>query len=579
MEFAIPFIALGGMYIISNRTNSEGFDNNDNENDNPLPFKKSEMNYMNESKYENNDYKDGNQTTDIFFDKSLNSITGETTSSLTGNTISKSEFIHNNMVPFFGSKIKGNYDNYKINESILDNMTGTGSQQKSKVESSPLFTPAENMQYPHGAPNMNDFYQSRINPSMNMSNVKPWCEERVAPGLNKGYSTEGTNGFNSALEDRESYMPKTVDELRVLTNPKESYCLHGHEGPLMSHITERGQFGAMEKHLPDTYYESGKERWFTTTGIESGQTSRSIHVNKSNPGTLRSSDNRTNTTQEYEGIATGEKHINYSKNNYTSSSKIELGSEQFTPANANNRNFANKSDYGKNSYIDYKNNRDTNKNPSGFGIMGSTVGAVIAPLIDVLRPSRKENVIGNIRLHGDIHPTQPKSYIKNQREIRTTNRQMNPNSLNHYNIQNQEAGAYEIANPNLVPQARDTTSIHYIGSMGGNGSKYGTTNYVAAYNQTNNDMKEATTYNRTAQGGTQVYNHLTCEHNIVKKENDRDNNRLWIPNNNPAKLPPSIESCGLTNLPNVSVENNRIESDLLSAFKENPYTHSLNSVA
>ena len=63
------------------------------------------------------------------------------------------------------------------------------------------------------------------------------------------------------------------------------------------------------------------------------------------------------------------------------------------------------------------------------------------------------------------------------------------------------------------------------------------------------------------------------------KESDRDNNRMWVPNRNMAQLPPSIETCGLTNTPNAVEENNRIQSDLLDAFKKNPYTHSLNSVA
>ena len=31
----------------------------------------------------------------------------------------------------------------------------------------------------------------------------------------------------------------------------------------------------LEKHLPDSYYTVGPDRWFTTTGEEKGQTSRS----------------------------------------------------------------------------------------------------------------------------------------------------------------------------------------------------------------------------------------------------------------------------------------------------------------
>jgi hypothetical protein len=566
MEIVLPFVALGGMYIISNRT-SEPFENNET-NDN-IPLLKTEFEDENDKRYEVNDYLDANQTTDKFFDKDIHKQKEYTT--LSGEVLKKDSFVHNNMVPFFGAKIKGNYDNYKINETILDNMTGTGSQQKNKVETAPLFEPSENMNFSHGAPNMNDFYQSRVNPSIKMSNVKPWKEERVAPGLNKGYTNEGASGYNSVLDERDTYMPKSVDELRVVTNPKASYNLYGHEGPINSQIKERGQFGIMEKHLPDTYYESGKDRWFTTTGIEKKQTARSTHINKV--------ENRTTTTQEYEGVAKGNNFINYSHKSYDPSNKRELSQEQFTPAGANGHNNPSHNDYNATSYIDYKNNRNTNKNDKGFGIVGSALGAVISPIIDVLRPSRKENVIGNVRIHGDVNPSHPKPYINNQDDIRTTNRQMHPQSLNHYNMENQGDGGYKTATPNVVPTNRNDTSIYYSGVMGGSGLNEGVTTYDASYNQTNNDMKEATTYNRIPQGNAQTFNHLSSDHNIVKKESDRTNNRMWVPTTNPTSIPPSRETAGFTNITYDNTEDNRMEPDLLQAFKENPYTHSLNSVA
>ena len=574
MEFVLPFVALSGMYIISNRT-TESFENDEcteNPNNEGIPLLRSQLKHSNDDELTNNEYKNPNQTTDILF-KQNNKNNVRVISQLSGENMTNEQFQHNNMVPYFGAKIKGNYDNYKINENILDNMNGSGSQMKSKEERAPLFTPSENMNYANGAPNMNDFYQSRVNPSMNMSNIKPWKEEQVGPGINQGYTTEGTGGYNSALQNRESYMPKNVDELRIETNKKETYCLTGHEGPLSAPIKERGQFGAMEKHLPDRHYEVGEDRWFKTTGLEKKQTARSQHIDKEV--------NRQTTTREYEGNARGNNHINYSKNTFSPSDKIQLGQEQFTPASSNDKYSPHVNDYGSKNYLNYKNNRSVNKNDLGFGAVGSGIGAVIAPLIEVLRPTRKENVIGNIRLHGDIVPNNPKSYINNQNKIRITNRQMNPNSLNHYNVQNQHdaIGGYEIDNSTVVPTNRNETTGYYSGVMGGSGTQHGETSYDAVYRQTNNDMKEATTYNRTAQGNTQIFNQLSCENSIVKNENDRKNNRMWVPNRNNSQLPPSIQSCGLTNTPNLSNENNRIEPNLLDAFKKNPYTHSLNSVA
>ena len=142
--------------------------------------------------------------------------------SLTGNKIEAKDFKHNNMVPFFGSKIRGRTYDYNA-DTTLDNMQGAGSQHIRKTEQAPLFKPQDSVQHAHGAPNNSDFYQSRMNPSMKVANVKPWEEERVAPGLGKGFNTQGSGGFNSGMQAREAWEPKTVDELRTVNNP--NYCL------------------------------------------------------------------------------------------------------------------------------------------------------------------------------------------------------------------------------------------------------------------------------------------------------------------------------------------------------------------
>ena len=82
-------------------------------------------------------------------------------------------------------------------------MQGSGSQQICKQAQAPLFAPQKNMGWAHGTPNMSDFYQSRVNPGRNMSNVKPFETENVGPGLNRGYTTAGSGGYNAGMEARE----------------------------------------------------------------------------------------------------------------------------------------------------------------------------------------------------------------------------------------------------------------------------------------------------------------------------------------------------------------------------------------
>jgi hypothetical protein len=68
---------------------------------------------------------------------------------------------------------------------------------------------------------------------------------------------------------------------------------------------------------------------------------------------------------------------------------------------------------------------------------------------------------------------------------------------------------------------------------------------------------------------------------MSKLDSDRENNRLWAPSATTASGP-SVQTYGTTNTPqyvNAYQDNNRIAPDLLQAFKDNPYTHSLSSVA
>jgi hypothetical protein len=197
--------------------------------------------------------------------------------SLTGKPINVDNFEHNNMVPF-GARFRGSTNDAKINESILDNYSGTGSQKICKEERAPLFAPQANMQYPNGMPNNTDFIKSRMNPGTQMSNVKPWEEVRVAPGLNQGFTSCGSNGFNSGMEARDMWVDRNVDQLRTINNPKVTYSLENHEGPSYSWNVQQPPnaktYGRVEKFLPDKFYLNTPDRWFTTTGLEKAQSGR-----------------------------------------------------------------------------------------------------------------------------------------------------------------------------------------------------------------------------------------------------------------------------------------------------------------
>lgn len=141
-----------------------------------------------------------------------------------------------------------------------------------------------------------------------------------------------------------------------------------------------------------------------------------------------------------------------------------------------------------------------------------------------------------------------------------------------------ENGAYLITEQQPIACQRDTLNHD---SFMGMSSKYGNMQYDYAYRQTNNEAKEKSIAGRTNQGNAK---HFNPQMNITmaKLDSDRDNNRLWAPQSVIANGP-SMQTYGKISQTPQYYNNNqgcdRISSDLLEAFKQNPYTHSLSSVA
>ena len=59
----------------------------------------------------------------------------------------------------------------------------------------------------------------------------------------------------------------------------------------------------------------------------------------------------------------------------------------------------------------YPNNRTQNAQKGYFGNMAGSLSAAVAPILDVLKPSRKENVIGNMRPYQNAKSTVSNSYL------------------------------------------------------------------------------------------------------------------------------------------------------------------------
>jgi hypothetical protein len=602
MELAIPLIALGGMYVISNQKDhppkkmKDGFNN--------MGIRSNLQQQTPESRFSNylpntnvppqnypimnnkelidtvQEYPNPNAATDKYFNQNTyqqkeragipvsNNI--QQVYSLTGNYMDTKMFTHNNMVPFNGGKPQGQVYNSNNAETILDNYVGGGSQVIKKIEQAPLFKPQDNVQWTYGMPDMSDFYQSRQNPVNRNNMVKPFESIRVGPGLDKGYIADGSHGFNSGMEARDKWLPKTVDELRVATNPKQEYDLNGLQGPAQTFIKNVGIEGKVEKYRPDTFFINTQDRWLTTTGAEKAGQLVPDYIVK--PVTR----NETSTFQH--GTPNSNlKTASYVPTKHEQSKRNQLEGFDVGCSSATTTAPLQQESCDKNhsSHTNYTNNRAINQQPQTFGSgFSSAIGAVIAPIMDILKPSRKEEYSCNMRIYGNSVGEVPGNYVLTPNDVpNTTIKETTLYQPNSYINSQKDNAAYLITEQQPIACQRDSVNHdHFMGMS----SKHGNRQYDSVYRQTNSEAKEKSIVGRVNQGNTK---HFNSQINVTmsKLDSDRENNRLWAPQ---AVVPngPTVQTYGKANMPQYMdncIGCDRIAPDLLNAFKENPYTHSL----
>jgi hypothetical protein len=178
-----------------------------------------------------------------------------------------SEMVHGNMQPNFKSKSYGfnpDMDKQKADIFTRNVELFTGSDQnlqfKHKQEVKKLFDPETNkVESLTGLPNFSNFFESRYIPSDKRQSERPFEPIRVTPGLNLGYNQTGSTGRN----DMYRVLPKTVDQLRVVTKPKVSYSqpvIPGMKGE------RRGIIGDMVQKTPDRFFYQTPDSMMPNTG-------------------------------------------------------------------------------------------------------------------------------------------------------------------------------------------------------------------------------------------------------------------------------------------------------------------------
>jgi hypothetical protein len=518
---AIPLIGLAGLYIISNSKKRMGYTNPTRE---QVPLENTSTKRVS------------------FVD-------------VAGREMNTEEYTKT-MVPYFGKTktIGTSLTNFQHAEHELDNMAGDGTHQIRKTENAPLFKPEETYEYPYGMPNNNNFIQERMIVGNKMNNVKPFQEKQVAPGINQGYTTEGSGGFNSGTEFRNLWIDKTVDELRVLTKPKESFMLTNHEGPAQNIVKNLGIQPKVEKHLPDKYYVNTPDRYLVTTGNEIAPAVRSIQ-----PEVLGT---RTETTTEYGGIASRTGPEAPAKHGmYKIDSRQQLGSLPVNPSqhsvSQNNLGNVRPQVLPTNRAFTYE----------SYGGLGSLVSAITAPIKDMIRPTRKEELIdmprtGNI---GSFIPNAPIPDMIVPSTIKE-NTVYSPLEMGARPFTNVVEGGYQLAEQPLSITERDTTSTFYSGNPGGSHQRVYDTYYTPS--------SDKTVIGREPIGNAKMFTPMI---NQTTSSGRSDMHTSYVGAAQTANQMMGPEQYKQTRTVVSYDEPSRNETSLLDAFKQNPYTHSLQS--
>ena len=300
-----------------------------------------------------------------------------------------SNMTHNNMVPFFGGSIKQT-NNLEHFTNVLDNHTGRNQFAHHKKEQKPLFDDKHSMTFVHGSPNYD--YSSRYNVTNIRRNNLPFEQIKVAPGLGLNYNDDGYGNFHQ-YEINDLIRPKNVDQLRAESNPKITY-----KGRIVSgkKIDKRSKIGEFKHYRPDKFYHNNPDRYFKTTGdVIKAKVRENVFAKKT----------QKEIQKEYIGAAgpgSNKKprkiplHQKSRRNNYKNSD----------PSNANaigtwDHNKKN-SDYGKHSIKLRPNERDVTQKRTHLSNLITNVKAIITPLQDAMKVTKKENFIGNNRPEGNV---------------------------------------------------------------------------------------------------------------------------------------------------------------------------------
>ena len=288
--------------------------------------------------------------------------------SLSGQNIPIENFKHGNMQHFLKKGVTQNV-NLDNNQNFHEKF-GYNDYKLKKTEVENFFQPTTDTAFIKGMPNNSDFLLDRTNITNIQNNYNPIKSIRVGPGLNQGYTSEGSGGFQQA--DSMLYTrPKELEDLRPKSDQRNTIFEIPIQAPMKSMIDKRAEVSPFDKNKPETAYKQTEANWFK--GVS--------YLKKDN---LRPEENLKATT------------------------RIESHKDYYGPAKNQMEHFSNDDNYGKNSIMVYNTEKhEISKQSTPIANLSSVIKAFIAPITDVLKITMKEYFVDSARYYGNAVPQIP----------------------------------------------------------------------------------------------------------------------------------------------------------------------------
>ena len=411
-------------------------------------------------------------------------------SSLTGEKIDTKNFKHNNMQPFLKGNVTQNTNIEKFT-SKLDMDTGVDKLYRKKQEVENIFKPISGYHNINGNPQYNDYYQSRIEAPKLANNTTPFEKIYVGPGLNKGYSSQGSGGFQQ-LESLDYARPKSLNELRSKIDQRNTYFEIPIQAPPKG-TEQRGVVSPYNKNKPERTYKQTSDNWFGTKAT--------ITKERNRPELSIKTTNRPDLHVAYAGQA-----------------KLQdikgVGTED---------------DYGKSKIIVYDNERQETETRTVISNITSTVKAIVSPIMDALKYSTKEFLVEAPRAGGNTVaqiPNKPTVYNPDD-PLKTTVKETTIHDSENLNLIGNDKG-YSAIQDNAKTTVKETT-VHDSENMNLSGNDKG---YSAIQDDAKTTVKETTIHdneNMNLSGTDKGYSAIQDDAKTTVKEttiHDNENMNL-----------------------------------------------------